>query len=1237
MKKLIAFLCTLSLVMGTLPQIFAETGTEKMLLSGNAIGTKLFDKTLQTAEGAEYHWQENGTAKTNAAQDKNKCLTDGKESGIVFGDNESEVAVIFDLQTVYQVTDISVWTERSSSAAMSQYNVYAATEDGFYNLVETYYNNGSVNEKQVLTVNVEPAVFARYLKLVYHKDSAKENLIVGETAIYGYKADNAENVSRGANYSWVEKQPFVTQEDIIVEDEAKGMILTDGDDEAFVSTTGDYAAALLELEEACQPETIEVISERGSMNGFEAKVSTDGFRYFSLGYFPANSENGTAIGYGVPGKSVKYIKFIMRKSAAEKLSVSEIKVTARKFEGGAFALATDRVPVRATLINYSTVDLDFNGHNVKDVTQYAIYAEKEDFTNVSALTPAKTVYADSRGQKHLYDFYYDLEPQSAYYIAVTPFVNGTEELKNVKTKKVVTPSALNDGKTMSGMFCINDYPYGGGADIGHGDYATQDRINRLELKAELGVRKNRWWSVVDDVMSESREYGIVYFGMGTNTTAGITQKNNNGIWSMSSGNEPDNSGSDQTAIYKSFSANYDTVKKKDTRNILVDPTLTSTGDNSLRWLRGYYEADGENGQLVRQKFDAFDIHLYYRLDDNVGEGLDYGVPENMDVKIERLRNVMREYGDGDKPLVSTEMGWPTQSETENTSIGHTQEEQRNFIPRGYMMAAANGLKEVFIYSFRDEGVRENNSEESYGIVDWFDIPKQAYYSYYTMSAVLGDAQFIRRLPFMETPYYGMEFWNEKKDSYITSLWTADDSVKVVSVSPYSAEDTMLHVVGVDGEQKTVPVVNGSANITISGAPVYVYSSAGTRVSITDDNFEADRYSVQTKRGTANKIVISSKQQTQGTTEIKLDLPEGWTLSGNTTLTEKQPSTELIVNVPLNCEEKDYRITAEFTTEGTVTGRFGIDFSVATTAALSLLPEYNAESDTWQAAAYLKNVSDAPISGEVNIGGMNNLSVARTGKSFENLGAGETLRFAYDLKELPNMKNASLTLRVDIDGVTVATATKSLNFSELVNDGTEPTIDGVLSEGEWSGARPIRLNDKQQVELISDWGGENDLSAEIYTKWDDNYFYIAADVTDNAQYQKGTGEDIWSGDSIQFGIDPGRKDGAGSGKYNEFGMALGDSGMITWRWTTANKSALGRITGAKGAATRGEGHTYYELAIPWSAILYEGQKLESLENIGFSALVNDNDGSGRRGWIAYMDGIGLTKNCNLYADMYLIRK
>ena len=68
----------------------------------------------------------------------------------------------------------------------------------------------------------------------------------------------------------------------------------------------------------------------------------------------------------------------------------------------------------------------------------------------------------------------------------------------------------------------------------------------------------------------------------------------------------------------------------------------------------------------------------------------------------------------------------------------------------------------------------------------------------------------------------------------------------------------------------------------------------------------------------------------------------------------------------------------------------------------------------------------------------------------------------------------------------------------------------------------------------------------------------------------------------------------------------------------------------------DGYTVYELQIPWSELFWEGYVPDPSKEYHFSLMANDNDGSGRRGWIEYCSGIGTHKDVTLFGTMNLSR-
>jgi hypothetical protein len=215
------------------------------------------------------------------------------------------------------------------------------------------------------------------------------------------------------------------------------------------------------------------------------------------------------------------------------------------------------------------------------------------------------------------------------------------------------------------------------------------------------------------------------------------------------------------------------------------------------------------------------------------------------------------------------------------------------------------------------------------------------------------------------------------------------------------------------------------------------------------------------------------------------------------------------------------------------------------------------------------------------------------------------------------------------------------------------IDGVINESEWNNAltfRPVlnteilaRLQDKPQS-----WDGEEDVSAAGYVKWDEQFLYIAVDVTDDIHYMNKSFSGAWGADSIQFSIDPGRLTGYNSIGHHRFSLSLnsetGES-QLALESTDVSELRENLLNESVGKVVRNEDskRTVYEAALKWSEIL--PAKLLPVApgrtNIGFSLVVNDSDrtqaGSAsdeRDAFIEYMGGIAYGKTPARFGDLIL---
>ena len=294
-------------------------------------------------------------------------------------------------------------------------------------------------------------------------------------------------------------------------------------------------------------------------------------------------------------------------------------------------------------------------------------------------------------------------------------------------------------------------------------------------------------------------------------------------------------------------------------------------------------------------------------------------------------------------------------------------------------------------------------------------------------------------------------------------------------------------------------------------------------------------------------------------------------------------------------------------------------------------------DKWRLAAQCTNVVDVPVSGKLSVLGATGINIA-TMEAQETgiINPGETKMVYFDITSPATEFGAVGTFMLEVNGQKKSFDRK-LNFSACVNDGITPVMDGVISPGEWDNCHVITEDGSR----FSKWNGVSDLSFKVYRKWDYDNLYMAIDVTDDVFCQPYTGTDVWQGDNVQIALDPARKDGVGisNADYFELGLSRNDKNeLMTYVWLADLVVKKDRpIAAYTGAVNRtDDGHTIYEIAIPWGFLIETGIVNEN-DCIGFSIAVNDNDGNGRKGYLMYMRGIADKKDANSFEDMVLVKK
>ncbi|HZG76170.1 MAG TPA: right-handed parallel beta-helix repeat-containing protein, partial [Paenibacillus sp.] len=310
----------------------------------------------------------------------------------------------------------------------------------------------------------------------------------------------------------------------------------------------------------------------------------------------------------------------------------------------------------------------------------------------------------------------------------------------------------------------------------------------------------------------------------------------------------------------------------------------------------------------------------------------------------------------------------------------------------------------------------------------------------------------------------------------------------------------------------------------------------------------------------------------------------------------------------------------------------LDRLVNVNAARPKLVEPN-DWTRWAVEVELENISEIDVQGEIVIA-----EPFVTQPVPFTIAPGATGRSLIEVPAEALSSTGAVPLRFEArlpGGVTVP-AEAVVNFLAAAKSLVPPTVDGDHSE--WEDAMAFRLESEGQYKRVSGgttpWGGLADLSGTGMAMWDDESFYLAAVIRDDVHRQTQTDGAAWMGDGIQFMIDPGREEGPGSQGYSELLFALSDTGeIVKWRWASVSGRPIGALTNSEAAIVRDGDMTRYEIRIPWSELLPEGEEApDSL--IGFSFLANDDDGPGRHGWLEYMSGIGSGKNPALFGDLTL---
>ena len=252
--------------------------------------------------------------------------------------------------------------------------------------------------------------------------------------------------------------------------------------------------------------------------------------------------------------------------------------------------------------------------------------------------------------------------------------------------------------------------------------------------------------------------------------------------------------------------------------------------------------------------------------------------------------------------------------------------------------------------------------------------------------------------------------------------------------------------------------------------------------------------------------------------------------------------------------------------------------------------------------------------------------------------GKTVSVKFDLPG--QLKQGEAKIEVMCKGFDEkVTASFPLELGETRRIAFPVKIDGNLME--WKGVKPIQLNSAKNLfapELgCHMWKGPEDLSALVYTGWDKDNFYFAAEVTDDEQFNNKTGRDIWNGDSLQFAFNPISyfhldkqvKSPGFSDNDFDLAIALTKKGNSCFQYCGNKLWEESEFVVKRDEAKK---KTFYEVRIPLKSL----HILPEVGTVfGFNFVIFDDDnGNGYRYWMELTKGIAGGKNPSLFKKFIL---
>ena len=428
----------------------------------------------------------------------------------------------------------------------------------------------------------------------------------------------------------------------------------------------------------------------------------------------------------------------------------------------------------------------------KGVVGWRIYHARQSFARVDE--PGVTLLREFKaGQTSA--AVYPFEPGSTVYFGITAlYPEGESPSVQAAPLRFRTPFERN---TFGDMLAINHFIGGGAKSRGQ----AWDEVS-LDMLAETPFRESRWWFMFPETVTRflDRGVGMVTWPIVDSQPIRHNIRNANalGLHAFSKGNEPELKGVSPVVYLEGLKKEYAAAKALSPWNTLGAPTC-NIWPTALEWLEAFYRAG------AKDYFDVLDLHTYTT------------PPEDLFGRIQRVREIMAEHGDADKPIISTEFGY---ADTPEGPEGVTPLVQAQYLARGLVIHYVLGFKRVYVYSFFDIGNDPHYNEHHFGLLDYDLQRKPAYHAVCNLGRVLGDCDLEGKVEGLNAPDYGYRFKTKDADRRVLVVWNAEAE----RLGTFSTAANQVEIIDMLGRLRKLALgESGRFSVPFGPSPVYIRS------------------------------------------------------------------------------------------------------------------------------------------------------------------------------------------------------------------------------------------------------------------------------------------------------------------------------------------------------------------------------------------------------------------------------